>query len=247
MSNTQHEPDHCFQYTALGDSIAFGVGATDNYGYVYYFRDFLATIYSCVKLTKRARPGFTSSELLHQLQKNATTRAAVKNADLITLSIGGADLLNNCLLTNDIPTCLSKAVATFVINWPLIMNEIRKSIRSHAEIFIMTVYNPFRGDEPNYNMIDFFIQQINHVIKSNRFTYHYKVIDVHNHFQGQFTGNTQWKVCTWTHFCEIPVSPTNPGDPHPTASGHLEIARLHELKYLKYHPHEDGSNDESSS
>ncbi|MFD6441399.1 GDSL-type esterase/lipase family protein [Peribacillus sp. NPDC060186] len=231
MSDLQ-EHHNCFQYTALGNSIAFGVGATINYGYVNYFRDFLATIFPCVKLNNRANPGFTSVDLLHQLQTDAVTRKAVKKANLITISIGGGDLLD-CFFQPPpiIPACLLNAIATFAQNWPLIMKEIRKRIRSHAEIFVMTVYNPFRGDDPNFNTAEFFIQQINNVIKVNRSNFHYKVVDVHADFQGQFTNTTKWKVCTWTHFCEVPVPPNLP-NPHPTDSGHLEIARLHELKYL---------------
>ena len=99
-----HHPD-CFQYTALGNSIAFGVGASfkvndtqhHGYGYVYYFRDFLVTIFPCVNLINLADPGLNSSNLLHQLQTDENTRDAVKKADLITISVGGADLLD-CIL-----------------------------------------------------------------------------------------------------------------------------------------------------
>ncbi|EJR45789.1 hypothetical protein IIM_04975 [Bacillus cereus VD107] len=232
----EHHHHHFFQYTALGNSIAFGVGASfsvndvkkHGYGYVYYFRDFLATIFPCVNLINFATPGFTSSDLLHQLQTDPVTREAVKKADLITISSGGADLFN-CFL-HPTPSCLPNTVDTFSKNWPLIMKEIRKSIQSHAEIFVMTVYNPFKGNDPNFNTAEFFIQQINNVIKTNCFKFHYKVVDVHADFLGQFTNTTQWKVCTWTHFCEVPP------DVHPTDAGHLEIARLHELKYLKNHP-----------
>jgi lysophospholipase L1-like esterase len=222
-----HHPQHCFQYTALGNSIASGVGATNNYGYVNYFRDFLDKLYHCVNLTSRANPGFTSSDLLNHLQHDIDTRKAVKNADIITISIGGADLLN-CLHASNIPACLSNADSIFAHNWPQIMSEIRKSIRSHAEIYVMTVYNPFKGDDPNYTTIEFFIQKINRVINKNRSIYHYKVVNVHKDFQGKFT-NGQWRVCTWTHFCQ------SPPDPHPTDRGHLKIARLHELEFLKNH------------
>lgn len=118
----EHHHHHSFQYTALGNSIAFGVGASfrvndvkkHGYGYVYYFRDFLATIFPCVNLINLAPPGFTSSDLLHQLQTDPVTREAVKKADLITISSGGADLFN-CLL-HPTPSCLPNAVAAFTQN-----------------------------------------------------------------------------------------------------------------------------------
>lgn len=236
----EHHHNHCFQYAALGNSIAFGEGASfrvndtknHGYGYVYYFRDFLSTIFPCLNLRNLANPGDTSTILLQKLQTDEF-REAVKKADLITISIGGNDLLN-CFLQSpsNIPACLSNAIATFAQNWTLIMREIRKSIRSHAEVFVMNVYNPFKGDETqSFNLVETAVQNINNVIKANRSTFHYEVVDVHADFLGQFTNTTQWKVCTWTHFCELKT----PRDPHPTDSGHLEITRLHELKYLKNH------------
>lgn len=252
----EHHHHDCFQYTALGNSIAFGEGASFNvndteqhkYGYVYYFRDFLETIFSCVTLTNLAESGFTSSDLLDQLQTD-NAREAVEKADLITISIGGGDLLD-CIFPIPAPNlevCLQNTVVNFTQNWPLIMKEIRKSIRSHAEIFVMTVYNPFIVGTPFFITAEPYIQGINAVIKANRSTFHYNVVDVHADFLGQFTNTTQPKVCIWTHSCTVV-------DPHPTDCGHLEIARLHELAYLKNHPSkldlvvDDGqSSDESSN
>lgn len=216
-----------FQYTALGDSIAVGEGAADNYGYVNYFRDFLETYHCSVNLVNRGHVAFKSSELLSQLQNDSTTQEAVKQAKLITISIGANNLLS-CAIDPNPPVCLANGVVTFVNDWPQILNEIRKSIRSKAEILVMTVYNPLRGDDlPNFQNIDFFIQQINKVIENceTRSIYKYSVVDVHADFLGQFTDG-RWKVCTWTHFCE------NATNTHPTDAGHLEIARLHELVYL---------------
>lgn len=228
LNGYQHS-QRCFQYTALGNSIAFGTGAHNNYGYVHYLRDFLKALYPCVNLLNQANSGFTSSDLLQQLQHDAFTRAAVKKADMITISVGGANLLD-CINATDIPACLSNGVAAFAHDWPLILKEIRKSIGSNAEIYVMTVYNPFRGDDPNYFTVEFFIKQINHVIHNHKYrsSFHYDVVEVHSDFQGLFSDG-RWKVCTWTHFCQVPP------DPHPTDSGHLEIARLHELVFLKNH------------
>ena len=146
----EHQHHDCFQYTALGNSLTAGIGASfvvdppKRYGYVYYFRDFLSTIFPCANLINRAQPGFTSSDLLQQLQNDPVTRQAAKKANLITINIGGNDLLE-CLSQppSTIPACLSTAVATFAQNWPLIMKEIRKSIRSHAEIFRNDRLQPF--------------------------------------------------------------------------------------------------------
>lgn len=236
-------PD-CFQYTALGNSIAFGVGASfkvndpqnHGYGYVNYFSDFLSKIFRCVNLINLSNPGDTNTNLLQKLQTKEF-KEAIKKADLITISIGGNDLLN-CILqpASNFPACLLNAVATFAQNWSLIMHEIRKGIKSQAEILVMTIYNPFIGGTPLFMLAEPFLQGINDVIKENRNSFHYSVVDVHADFLGQYTNTTQPKVCIWTHTCENPLPPTNLPNPHPTDCGHLEIARLHELIYLKNHP-----------
>ena len=215
-----------YRYTAIGDSIAFGIGATNNYGYVNYFKNYLSTEFDCVKLTNKSLPFFTSSKLLNLLRQDSQTRESVENADLITISIGGGNILDcfsNGILNE---TCAANAVLTFINDWPQIMSEIRDSIGSEAKILVMTVYNPLIGSIGLYDILENYIQQINSVISSlaYRSMYHYKLVDVHSAFQGLFP-NGSWKVCTWTHICE-----SNP-DPHPTNSGLKEIARLHELVY----------------
>lgn len=217
----------CYQYTALGDSIAVGIGATNNYGYVNYFKDFLETLYPRVNLTDKAAVGLTSSLLLKQLKENDSTKESVKKADLITISIGGNNLLE-CTVNGTLnETCAANGVLAFIKDWPQIMDEIRNSIGSNARILVMTVYNPLTGATPlDYDKLENYIQQINYVISSiaYRSMYHYRVVDVHDEFQGLFPDGS-WKVCTWTHICD----PTP--DVHPTNSGHIEIARLHEVIY----------------
>ena len=185
------------------------------------FQQFLSTQFDCVNLNNLAKSGFDSRDLLQQLRQDPTTQQAVKKADIITISIGGGNLID-CVNTPTIG-CLTLGVVRFFMDWPRILNEIRNSIESQAQILVMTAYNPLRGDDPRFGFVDFFIQLINHVIKNSIFRsiFNYKVADVYTDFQGQFPDGT-WKVCEWTHFCENQ-------DVHPTDSGHQEIARLHEL------------------
>ncbi|MCX7661955.1 MAG: hypothetical protein N2Z79_04660, partial [Candidatus Omnitrophica bacterium] len=111
-----------------------------------FFRDFLEKIHPCVNLTNRAVPGFTSSNLLQQLVEDPATRESVKKADVVTISIGGANLLgciNNGTSINDI--CAAKGISTFNHDWPQILRVIRYSICSKARILAMNVYNPLIG------------------------------------------------------------------------------------------------------
>lgn len=54
-------------YVALGDSIADGMGATNYYGYVDLYRDFLTTNGTKVDLKNKSIPGIKTGDLLFQL------------------------------------------------------------------------------------------------------------------------------------------------------------------------------------
>lgn len=214
-------------YAALGDSIAYGYGATNYYGYVYLFRDYLAKS-TTVSLQNKAIPGIKSGGLLNQLQVDLLTRSAVKNAQVITISIGGNNLLG-CASSNYSvidTTCAASGVSAFQSDWPKILYQIRTSIGSKAAIYVMTLYNPYMGNEANYAVADPYVKQINGAIQSstNITTYNYKVADVYTDFLGQ-NPDGSWKVCSWTHFCEATR------DPHPTNAGHQEINLKHQAIY----------------
>lgn len=89
-------PKEGIVYTALGDSIAFGTGGTDGIGYTDYFNDHLSKVYGEGNYLKLAQNGLTSSDLLGSLLGPTDpygVQAAVADSDLITISIGGNDLL----------------------------------------------------------------------------------------------------------------------------------------------------------
>ncbi len=215
------------RYTALGDSIARGMGATAFYGYVDHFRDYLLTRHRAVAPVNAAIPGMTSGDLLLQLRTDSVTRAAVKHAQVLTISIGGNNLLpcaSNNYETVD-TACGAAGVAAFQRDWPQILAEIRGSIGSRAALYAMTLYNPYPGDHPNYAVADTYIEQLNATIRDAGYTAgsRYAYAEVYGAFQSQAGGT--WKVCLWTHFCEAER------DPHPTDSGHREIAALHAALY----------------
>jgi lysophospholipase L1-like esterase len=212
--------------TALGDSIAAGYGATNRYGYVDYFRDYLRTLAPQVDLSNHAVPGLSSSGLLLQLRYSSSVRDDTRRADVLTISIGGNNLLpcasNNYASLNTF--CASAGVAAFRYDWPRILTTIRTDIGARERLFVLTLYNPYRGDEANYATAETYIEQINAAIRNARSTYNYGVADAHDEFQGKL-GDGSWKVCAWTHFCETTR------DPHPTDSGHRQLALLHQRMY----------------
>jgi len=83
-----------WNYTALGNSLASGVGATNNNGYADRYKTYLENDNSVtVNLWNLGSSGWTSSDLLAALKSNAVFRLAVSSSRIITVDIGGNDLL----------------------------------------------------------------------------------------------------------------------------------------------------------
>lgn len=76
-------------YLNLGDSIAFGMSSRDNQSYFDKYARFL----NAGESLNLGIPGLTSDELLSALTYNPDVRFAVSGADVITISIGGNNLL----------------------------------------------------------------------------------------------------------------------------------------------------------
>ncbi|MBZ9685506.1 GDSL-type esterase/lipase family protein [Clostridium estertheticum] len=80
---------------ALGDSITNGMSATKGNGYVDLFYNNSKSIQGNegIKLINLGIPGEKSRDLLSNLQNDAATKDAVSKAKMITISVGGNNLL----------------------------------------------------------------------------------------------------------------------------------------------------------
>ncbi len=87
-------PTIAASYLSLGDSIAYGLNAAPGKSYADLLYNYLKTIpvYSSLSLNNLAVSGDTSTGLLNQLQ-TSSYQAALKNAKIVTVSIGGDNLL----------------------------------------------------------------------------------------------------------------------------------------------------------
>ena len=136
-----------FSYVALGDSLAAGVGDTSG-GYVArYADDVAADLALGVALQNLAVSGSTSGDLLATLTSDAGVRAAVAGADLVTLDIGGNDVLRGIFAFKngtcggaDGQDCLRQAIADVDANWPSIGASLR-ALNAAAMMRTMTYYN----------------------------------------------------------------------------------------------------------
>ncbi len=137
-------------YTALGDSIATGLWSSA--GYVDRYAERLrADVSPSAQLTNLAVNGWTTGDLLNALRSNETYRGAVRGSDVITISIGGNDLLQargryvqGACGGQENDECLQAATDRLLANWDAILDEVQALIGPRpAVIRTMDVYNSF--------------------------------------------------------------------------------------------------------
>ena len=142
-----------WDYVALGDSLAAGVGAHE--GYVDRYAGHLrADAGARVRVTNLGVSGQTSTQLLHSLRHDPGMRKALGGAEVVTLNIGLNDLgeasgsyeTGTCGGPQN-EACLREAVDSVEENWDAIIEEI-SSLRSTEDTVIRTVglgYTPRVG------------------------------------------------------------------------------------------------------
>jgi lysophospholipase L1-like esterase len=143
-----------WDYVALGDSLAVGVGAKR--GYVSRYASYITADTGVrIDLVNLGRSGQTSSQLLHALRNDLAMRKTLSTAEVITFNIGINDLgqageayENGTCGGSDNQSCLRAAVEAFKENWDTIVAELL-SLRSPEDAVIRTAgigYTP-RVDE----------------------------------------------------------------------------------------------------
>ncbi|OGX60741.1 MAG: hypothetical protein A2189_05530 [Paenibacillus sp. RIFOXYA1_FULL_44_5] len=148
------------QMVALGDSLSKGTGDDTGRGYVGDLREMIASTSGkpTYIIGNLAINGYTSSQLLHDLETNKGLVNTLGKADLITVTIGGNDLFH---LGEDVvdASVINKRMPTALQNVKQILTEIRK-MNQHAVILYVGLYNPFQ-DLPNSSQIALAIEKWN--------------------------------------------------------------------------------------
>jgi len=128
------ETDTSIDYVALGDSIAYGSKVSEGLGYVDLFTDKLLSETGGMQLDalNLGKPGKNSSQLLSDLKTDQATIDAVSGAEVITISIGGNNLLRPVLTAIETTFGLDSKSATF--NNDLAMKLVSKENRDKLKI-----------------------------------------------------------------------------------------------------------------
>lgn len=155
-------------YIALGDSLSVGIDSNGNtsYGYSNYLANYLKKN-NILKTYSNdfAVSGARISDLLYSLETNRTIKKnnqtlslkkCLRESDLVTLSIGGNDLLSKIALSTTTVETLNDAEVTKIINETLNeLDTLLKEIRKYAkkEIILIGYYNPYQATAISVNRL----------------------------------------------------------------------------------------------
>ena len=235
------------RYVSLGDSIATGTTTPLTASTRPYTDQFYA--YLKTKMPKMVRSEFETdgdrtNDLLSKLTTNRTMISAVKSATVITVCIGGNNLMQACKtwygydFFSPNTTIADKGYNDFVNQWPVIAQRIR-SLNSKATVIVMNLYNPFHYDSPTTtasaedNRMHAFVNSyyftsdkgvgMNKIIEDNKGIGKYMVVDAYKAFDESYTiKHTDMTLM-------YPASLLR--NPHPTQAGQNMLFTLHQALY----------------
>jgi lysophospholipase L1-like esterase len=139
------------QYTAIGDSLTTGFGALPGNGFVPVYRRMAeARLRVPIELSNFGVNGLTTDGLEQRLKGDYNYRLAISEAELITLSIGGNDLIKAAKAAGsrpgDLAPVLQKALRECKRNLNDIMgtlSQLKAGMRRPYIIRIVGLYNPY--------------------------------------------------------------------------------------------------------
>ncbi|SEU22761.1 GDSL-type esterase/lipase family protein [Paenibacillus sp. NFR01] len=140
-----------YHYTAIGDSLTTGFGALPGNGFVPVYRRLAeGRLHTSVNLTNLGVNGLTTDGLEQRLKNDYNYRLAVRDADIVTLSIGGNDLIKAAKAAGngagELSSLLEKALRNCKRNFGDIMGtvaQLKAGLRKPYIIRIVGLYNPY--------------------------------------------------------------------------------------------------------
>ena len=183
------------RYMALGDSLTAGYGAVPaTEGYVYLL--YRSGVFDAVPGTILSNAGVPSATTQHVLHHQVPQAIEAFQPDVITLSVGGNDILR--ILSGADP---NQVLLEFASNLTQILGQLRASLPS-ARIYISNFYTI--AEIPG---ADFAVPVFNSVLATVASAYDVPVADVYSAFQGK-----QGLLLIKRHGADqLEVHPTNAG------------------------------------
>ncbi|MCM0598994.1 GDSL-type esterase/lipase family protein [Periweissella fabalis] len=197
VSQQMHKPIHNtvvkpktvknLKIVALGDSLTQGVGdTTEQMGYPTRIAK---VIQQQTKIPTTAinlgKEGDRSDQILARLKDSTMQQQAVKQANVIVLTVGGNDLLKilQGTIVDHSATQVNKLVAASVANYQKNLMQLLTTVRSyneHASIFLFGNYNPLYVYFPNFTAINTSVETYNQVNATIVNKYHGHYVSIFN-------------------------------------------------------------------
>lgn len=175
-------------YAALGDSLTEGVGdATGQGGFVPLFAKDLENDKNVkVNSSNFGKAGDTSTQIYDRMQQQSKIMTGLKKADIITLTVGGNDVMkvirdNISQISTLDATAFEQPAKAYQKHLRQILAAIRK-VNNHAPIYVLGIYNPFYLNFPQITTMQTVINNWNtatdSVVKSEKKAYFVPINDL---------------------------------------------------------------------
>lgn len=186
---------------ALGDSLTHGQGDEKKQGgYVGIIKDKIERHYhhTTVTTVNYGVSGDRSDQILARLNSQKAIRHDLRSADVITMTVGGNDLMQtlekNVLSSSQsqVQKQVNAAQKVYQKKLTKLFNAVRKE-NPHAQIFVMSIYNPVYTYFPDVSAINNSISQWNKATQATMKNYHRMYFVDINHVMsyGQYTSANQ--------------------------------------------------------
>ncbi|WP_245640139.1 GDSL-type esterase/lipase family protein [Paenibacillus dakarensis] len=207
-----------YQYAAIGDSLTFGVGALPGSGFVpLYSRMAEERLQQVVRFKNLGINGLTSEKLYERIMSDARLRISLKVAGLITISIGGNDLIRAVKSGGFRPDRerLEKALERCQRNISGCISAIYKLKSGDNQPYILRavgLYNPY----PSWGEAAEYVTRFNRYLRGMEHGGFLRIADIYWRFAGR-----EQELLSFDGI-------------HPSTKGHRVIAE--ELDRLGYKP-----------
>ena len=139
-------------YVAIGDSLTEGVGdQTNQGGFIPLLSNAISEISDVNVVSQNfGVAGNTSTQIYKRMTKEKKIQSAIKKADVITITVGGNDVMKviRTQLTKLTENSFEKPAQTYQKQLTEIFNFIRDN-NPNAQVYVLGIYNPFYLNFPD--------------------------------------------------------------------------------------------------
>lgn len=173
-------------YLAIGDALALGKTPFNSYGKSYvdfYYNHYCIVKRNCKLNTSYINEDIRIKDLLNEIESESPTNLsqAIKEANLITISIGSEELFSKIRSNNMKVDNLNEFIDILFYDMDALIKQIRKLTKS--EIYLIGYYNIVPLTAINQKNIDDFYNKIDQEFKKLEDKYNIRYVEIYSKFK----------------------------------------------------------------